>query len=193
MFVNFLVLFLCINTAFGLTAIPGQPTYLEGSQNCYYDPATAPELDPFIDGGTNANDFKDEIMFPTNSTATDVNFGDGTLFNSITESLEASYKAIETMKVFISTNIITATLDNVVFCIPDRVQTFDSIEDCTDHNYDWCATLTYPAQNPNYEGLYSQANPVWDYFTNSISIIAIVLMALTVFYWITGRGHILSS
>ena len=36
-------------------------------------------------------------------------------------------------------------------------------------------------------------NPMWQDFKNGIYVIFTVLLMVTLFYWITGRGHILSS
>ena len=192
MLLNIFMLFICLNTAWGITAIEGTPVYLEDGWDCYYDVGNV-QLDPTgTEGGIDL--VKDEMSFPTNSTSTDLNFGDGTVFNSITESLEASYKAIETMKNFVSSSYIGNTLDNVMMsCTLDKLQTFEDQAQCESHNYDFCDTLTYPAINPNYNGLYNQSNPVWDYMTDGLSIILFFLAIVSVFYWVTGRGHILSS
>ena len=37
------------------------------------------------------------------------------------------------------------------------------------------------------------ANVMWDYLKGGLQSVIGFLIALTIFYWITGRGHILSS
>lgn len=193
-FLKIMVIFLCLNTAWGITAIEGQPTYLEDGWQCFYDPTNV-NLDPTHDGTASQIDaVKDEMTFPTNSTVTDTLFGDGTPFNSISETLEASGKAIETMKNFASTSYLTDSLDNIMIdCQLDTVQTFQTQSECEAHNYTWCDDTnvipSYPATNPNYQGQYNKTNVVWDYITDAMGIMFAISAIVTMYYWITGRGH----
>jgi hypothetical protein len=147
------------------------------TSNCYYDDATAPPQDPIaaidslngtdILGNNTIDGFKGELLYPTN--ATNINgttSGDFLPFDSIFNSVEQIGKTLEVMKHFILGGVIEGVVDNVAF-------------NCS---FDQDGVLT--------KGPESQV--VTD-IKSGIYIIMGVLMIITAFYWITGRGHILSS
>ena len=45
MLLNIFMLFICLNTAWGITAVEGTPVYLEDGWDCYYDVDNV-QLDP---------------------------------------------------------------------------------------------------------------------------------------------------
>ena len=98
MFLNLLLFFMCLNIGFGLMYVPGHPlTMPESFGDCgpqYEDVAGDGQMKP-ISGtssiGSELDDIAEEMRLPTNSTSTTTPpSGDGTPFNQITESIEAS-------------------------------------------------------------------------------------------------------
>ena len=149
-----------------------------GSSNCYYDESTAPSQDPIANidslngsgllGNNTLDAFKDELLYPTN--ATDVNgtiSGDFLPFDSIFNSVEQIGKTLEIMKHFLLGGVIEGVIDNVAFSC----------------YFDNDGLLT---KDP---GEHEQITQI----KQGIYYIMGVLMIITAFYWITGRGHILSS
>ena len=50
---------------------------------------------------------------------------------------------------------------------------------------------TAPDYNPDYGTAVTPE--VWNYFTDGIEIIVGILLVITLWYWISGKAHILSS
>ena len=137
MFLNLLLLFMCLNLGFGLMHVPGHPLTIPDSYSeCmaqYEDALGDGQMKP-ISGtgsiGSELDDIAEEMRLPTNSTSTTTPpSGDGTPFNAITESIEASYKTMETMKNFITGGYVMNVLENLhIQC--DNRPTLDTEFEC---------------------------------------------------------------
>jgi len=108
----------------------------------------------------------DELRNPTNSTATDPGFGDGGVLNNFFDTVDQAAKAMEVLKHVISGDYIINTIDHFVL-------------DCS-----------YNATGHLVTGV---EHPVWTGLKEGINVLITLLMIFTLFYWATGRGHILTS
>jgi hypothetical protein len=186
MIINLWLLFICLNVAFGLVHVPGSPLsvyqYVPGN-NCFYPPGF--EADPVAQSPIGANDSIDsmedleqEMAFPTNSTnvgGTGVYEGDESPFGFL-DSLSRSLKSVETMLGIMTGGYVYATLDHIMIaCEQDK-----------DPN-----SSTYGTLIPMDDG--TGGNVMWDYIKTGFHLIIGFLIIITIFYWVTGRGHILSS
>lgn len=185
-----MTLFICLNVALGVLVSPGVPgspisisitnpswNSTTGDNNCFYDKDEKPPIDPLqsidslngtdIIGNNTLSDFKNELLYPTN--ATNINgttIGDFLPFDSILNSVEQIGKTLEVMKHFVLGGFIEGVIDNVAFnCYFDNTGKLTS--------------------GPEHQLVTDLKTGVY--------VIMSVLMIITVFYWITGRGHILSS
>ena len=171
----------------GLVHIPGSPlsAYQQGGpqDNCFYPPGFEP--DPVAQNPIGANDSIDsmtdlqqEMAFPTNSTNVDgagTYEGDESPFGFL-DSLSRSLKSVETMLGIMTGGYIFATHDHVMIaCEMDK-----------DPN---SATYNKLIQMDDGTG----GNAMWDYIKTSLHLVIGFLIIITIFYWVTGRGHILSS
>ena len=174
---NILTFFVCINIGMGVLASPGTPFYVNGTDNCFFPNATAPKPGDVagINGtlvGIPANqtgtidDLLGETANPTNSTLTDPLFGDGGVLNNFFDTVDQAAKVMEVMKNVISGEYITKVVDNFV------------------------VTCSYNGTGH----LVSSPEPdVWINLKTGIQVLFIMLTVFTLFYWATGRGHILTS
>ena len=107
-----------------------------------------------------------EFVYPTNSTLTDPLFGDNAVLNNFFDTVDQAAKGMEVMKHVISGTYITDTIDHfVISCY-----------------YDENGTLVTGAEHL-----------VWTGLKEGIKTLVMLLMVFTLFYWATGRGHILTS
>ena len=238
MWINLIMLFICLNFAIGMvTGVEGSPLYVvqqagECSPFPIYgedtDPNSptfgeqirlAPDVDPVAGRGqfTNMTDaIRGELVMPTNSTTTS-DFGDGEPFDALLEPATRGWKAMETMVHIVTGGYIadiiqhttlSCQLDNRAFLtgsINSLGQVVDDMENGNGHNCSEQTTangyqnnehLTVPCQNWTYGLWYDPTdgqNPMWDTFKYGINTIFLLLMGVTIFYWFSGRGHILSS
>lgn len=173
---NLLTFFVCINIGLSILISPGTPFYVNGTDNCFFPNSTAPRVTDFagvnatLTGGqanqtSTIDDLLGESVQPTNSTLTD-NFGDNTVLNNFFDTVDQAAKSMEVMRNVISGTYIFETMDNfVVTC-----------------HYDANGTLT------------SGAEPeLWTSLKDNIRALFVMLAVFTLFYWATGRGHILTS
>ena len=209
MFLNLLLLFMCLNLGFGLMHVPGHPLTIPDSYSeCmaqYEDALDDGQMKP-ISGtdsiGSELDDIAEEMRLPTNSTSTTTPpSGDGTPFNAITESIEASYKTMETMKNFITGGYVMNVLENLhIQC--DNRPTLDTEFECGEaygstpydpitYTFSSGASITYPCENPTFGD--PIVEPVWLYFRGGIEVLISFLLIVTLFYFITGRGTFLSN
>ena len=226
MFINILVLFICINFAIGLvTGVEGLPTYIDPTgQNCQiYDPNAVP-LDPTLGipsgQGTEfsgIDEFVDRVQHPTEDTETAEGVWSGvtTWWNSTVDAASAGWGAMSTMMNLVSGAYIFDILENVsITCHLDN-RAYLTTAVMYDGNGDTCAdlSLTVPCANPTFNQMIETDNTtcldddvesptynsqipcnyVWEEVKMGVNVIFSVLLAITLFYWLTGRGHILSS
>ena len=170
----------------GLVHIPGSPlsAYQQGGpqDNCFYPPGFEPDpvaQNPIGDGDSidSVSDLTTELQMPTNSTdnGTGTIEGDGNPFGFL-DSLSRSLKSVWVLGEIITGGYIFATLDHIMIaCEMDK-----------DPN-----SPTYMTMIPMDDG--TGGNAMWDYIKMGLHTIIGVLICLTLFYWVTGRGHILSS
>lgn len=194
---------------------PSSPTYGEQIGG-------APNIDPVIGNEfgdvQNINDLTGEMIVPTNSTSTDTSYqGDGNPFNALTEPAVRGWKALETMLNVVSGGYIFDIIENASLdCTLDKRALLTTAEECAATP----AADPAPCTNPYYGQLVKpkvvtnvQAecdaqygvgvdtapcfvnanNAMWDAFKTGIYVIFSMLMMITIFYWLTGRGHILSG
>ena len=169
MIMNLITLFLAINMATNVVFLPGSPFYVNGTDNCYYNQTAVNNTDLFEvpSLGVNASNVRDQFEYPTNGTWNGTALeGAGNVYDSITEAGEQLYKAGELMRNIVLGGFIDSVIDNVVLnCYFD---TDGRLTQGTDH-------------------------AVWTQFKDGISLIMLFLLILTVWYHISGRGHLLSS
>ena len=171
---NLLTLFVCINLPMGMLSVPGTPFYVNGTDNCFFPSAGAPGVDPttgvptILINGTVANSTSllDEFIEPTNSTATNPLFGDNVVLNNFFDTVDQAAKSMELLKHVISGDYITDTIDHFVI------------------------SCSYNATGHLVVGT---EHPVWTGLKTGIKTLVTLLMVFTLFYWATGRGHILTS
>ena len=223
MYLNLLTIFICINFAVGMvTGVEGSPLYVEvGENECAIypiqkvdnDPSSptygeviraAPPVDPIegrnILGYQNMTDATHSgLVNPTNSTDVNGGTGDGSIFDPITEAADAAKKGLYLMVkgvtggyIFdiMSHTTLNCQLDNRAMLTTITMEN-GSGETCADQS------LTVPCLNSTYgtwiDPTEDGVNPMWDNFEGGIQVIFSLLLAITLMYWITGRGHLLSS
>lgn len=171
---NILTLFVCINIGMGILAVPGTPFYVNGTENCYFPATGSPGFDPtlgnipnIIQGNqsANASSVLGELVEPTNSTNTD-DFGDGNIFNNFFDTVDQAAKSMEVMRHVISGGYIMDTIGHfVVSC-----------------SFNETGHLVSGGEHQ-----------VWTTFKDGVQVLVFMLGIFTLFYWATGRGHILTS
>ena len=151
-----------------------------------------------------------ELLYPTNSTqvAPGVWEGAGEFFNPITEPIERQYKSLETMGNMLTGGYIIGLLNHVhIDCVMDNDKTSPTFGKLVRQSTGYCTTFAANSTQPIYNngissadcissnGIWAgdDANVMWDYLKGGLQSVIGFLIALTIFYWITGRGHILSS
>ena len=222
MYLNLLVLFICVNFAVGLvTGVEGSPLHVgdvqEGECHPYPiyddDPASptygeyvAPAVDPVIGRGitglTDMADVEQEMRHPTNSTDTDPSWlGDENPFNAISEAASRGWKGMETMMNIVTGGYImdiiehttlNCQLDSKAFLTTqaecDLQAPPDNVAPCENATYGMWVDPMDCAPEPA-----GTCNAMWNTFKGGIQVIFGMLLVITIFYWITGRGHMLSS
>ena len=219
MYMNLLLLFICINVFLPLMTVEGLPFY--NPDSCFYHADTAPSSDPasLVENSSgvqyNTTSLMQEMRSPTNST-------DGTMFDSITEPYEQLYQGLDTAKEYILGGYITKIIDHVsIDCVTDASLTSDrypngrAVIGYVDNNptstsYNQLITKyvdsgsgtwlnnscgsddrtngLIPASTPCYV-----ENEVLNMFKGGINLIMGFLIVFLIFYWITGKGHLITS
>jgi hypothetical protein len=158
----------------GMISMPGTPFYVNGTENCFF-PSGGPGFDPtsnvpatlYPNGTVVAyNSTLQEFVEPTNSTNTDPLFGDQTVLNNFFDTVDQAAKSMELLKHVISGGYIMDTINHFTISC-----SFNE----TGH------IITEPE------------HPVWTNLKEGINVLITLLMVFTLFYWATGRGHILTS
>ena len=143
-------------------------------------------------------------------------------WNSIADAASKGWAAMETMMNMVSGGYIVDIIENTsIDCSIDNRALLSTVEECSALPTPVAAPCTNPyygqmskprvvstvaqecsdafAKNPPEANkatapcLKDAVNPMWDQFKAGIYVIFTVLLMVTLFYWITGRGHILSS
>jgi len=197
---NLLLLFICLNVFLPLMTVEGLPFY--NPDSCYYHADTAPNADPAVLAGTTSSDLQVEMGAPTNSTS-------GNPFDPITEPFEQLYSAGDTIRQYILGGYVGTVIDHVaVNCVIDPATDKSVIAyyetDTSSAHYNtlikkyipnsagtgWddntCGAST--AQVPCY-----QENTVLSQFKTGVDLIMAFLIIFLIFYWITGKGHLITS
>lgn len=179
---NLLTLFVSINIGMGILSVPGTPFYSNSTENCFF-PSTGPwaqggnPADPTLNrvpddivgsNTTNANitSVLTEFVEPTNSTNTDPTFGDNEVMNNFFDTVDQAAKSMEIMRHVISGGYIMDTVDHFVL-------------DCY--------------YNETGHLVRDNEHAVWTNLKTGIQTLIFLLGVFTLFYWATGRGHILTS
>ena len=114
------------------------------------------------DNNMNATDLQDAMFTPENG---------GTVFDSITQTLERSAQSINVFFDIIGGGYITSFIEKTAIgCEYDTNQS-----------------------SPTYQQWIAVYNPVWEGFKSIFHTIIIVLTIVTAFYILSGRGFLLSS
>jgi|TARA_B100001245_G_C22879311_1_gene422795 hypothetical protein len=206
-----------------VTGVEGSPLYVEVEDNdCNIYPITgadvddtdgdgdvteiiriAPAVDPIegrnILGLSNMTEATQGLTNPTNSTDVNGGTGDGSIFDPITEAADAAKKGLYLMTKVVTGGYIldivehttlNCQLDNRAMLTTQSMENGDG-ESCAEQSLSVpCLNSTYGTWiDPTEDGV----NPMWDNFEGGIQVIFSLLLAITLMYWITGRGHLLSS
>ena len=206
---NILLLFICINVFLPLMTVEGLPFY--NPDSCYYHANKAPDEDPAtVMAGQTSQTLMQEMRSPTNST--DPN---NTPFDFITEPVEQLYTGLDTAKEYIVGGYVTSVIDHIsIQCVTDpslaSTQYPDgrSVIGYIDNNpssgtygqmikkyHDNGAggwTDNSCSQNNNASGCFIE-NEVIEHFKTGINIIMAFLIIFLLFYWLSGKGHLITS
>lgn len=125
--------------------------------NIDLDTVTPNELSP-----RTMSEVQDELTNPENN---------GTVFDSITQTLERSADALDTMIDIVTGGYIIAFIDKTAI---------------------GCEIDTDPTSS-TYNQYIPINNPVWNEFKNIIRAVVALLTIVSLVYLLAGRGHILSS
>lgn len=200
---NLLLLFICINVFLPLMTVEGLPFY--NPDSCYYHTDSAPNSDPatHMAGGFTSETLRDEMQMPTNGTDPLLN-----PFDPITEPFEQLYQALDTAKEYIVGGYVGKMIDHVAINCELDPTTGQSVigyvdNDPSSSSYNVLITKYYDdgngawadntcgestAQTPCY-----QQNEVLTHFKTGVDVIMAFLIIFLIFYWITGKGHLISS
>jgi len=192
-----------------VTGVEGSPLHVgvQDDGECHPYPVSdgdgerlAPEVDPVIGRGitgmNNMTDIEREMQFPTNSTDSDPSWaGDGNPFNAISEAASRGWKGMETMMNIVTGGYIMDIIEHTTLnCQLDSRAFLTTQAECDQqappHNVAPCQNATYGMWIDPLDGA---DNAMWTTFKSGIQVIFGMLLVITIFYWITGRGHMLSS
>ena len=206
---NIILLFICLNVFLPLMTVEGLPFY--NPDSCYYHANTAPDEDPAISPNNNlggSQSVMDEIRSPTNST-------DSQPFDFITEPVEQLYSGANTAKEYIVGGYVTSIIDHIaVQCVTDpslastqypdgrsvigyidnnpQSSTYTQmIKKYHDNGAGGWTDNTCPDTNPP-SGCFIK-NEVIEHFKTGINLIMAFLIIFLLFYWLTGKGHLITS
>lgn len=147
------------------------------ADNCFYSTQN-PLLNgtnPIVDGNEglanlgiqNSSSLRDQAQYPTNTTwIGNITDGIGNTFNSIYESGEQLFKYGEMMRAIILGGFIDRVIDNIAF-------------NCY---FDNDGVLTQGAETA-----------FWENLKLGINAIILFLLILTVWYHLSGKGHLLTN
>jgi len=187
LYLNLFLLFVCINFGLGILTVAGTPlTAPPNLQDCFLDRGNVSLINNTQVAGSLGNNVlqvKSEFMVPVNNTAAGSPIGETGLGPDSSQELNQLedfnpfiiVNALVTMKNFATGGHIMEVIDNMaVQC------DFTGSPDPT---------------SPDYNDQYGTAvtPEVWNYFTDGFEIIVGILLVITLWYWISGKAHILSS
>lgn len=181
--------------------VEGLPFY--NPDSCYYHAESAPDADPAVLAGTTSDALQVEMGAPTNST--DPN---NAIWDPITEPFEMLYSAGDTIRQYVLGGYVGTVIDHVaVNCVIDpateksvigyyETDTSSSVYNqlitkYTDDGSGGWIDNTCPDNNPPV-GCY-QENTVLKQFKTGVDLIMAFLIIFLIFYWITGKGHLITS
>lgn len=196
MYLNLFLLFVCINFGMGILTVAGTPlTAPPNLQDCFLDRTQVSLINDTTTAGSLGNSVlqaKSEFMIPKNNTETGSPIGATGLGPDNSEQLDQIEEfnpfiivnALITMKNFATGGHIMEVVDNMTFQC-----------DFTGSPNQYLDPPTNSIVNPDYNANYGQAvtPEVWNYFTDGVEIIVGILLVITLWYWISGKAHILSS
>ena len=188
--------------------VEGLPFY--NPDSCYYHAGKAPNADPAVLAGTTSDALQIEMGAPTNSTS-------GNPFDPITQPFEQLYSALDTIRQYVLGGYVGTVIDHVsVNCVMDPSTVVNNDPDTmrsvigyyetntSSPHYNTLITKYIPntagtawvdntcgastAQVPCYE-----ENTVLSQFKTGVDLIMAFLIIFLIFYWITGKGHLITS
>lgn len=165
MITHIFILVLCLNGSLYMVNLEGSPFATDiGNGSCLNHQFTEDDITNISPTG----DGTTTTQLLNNMTNPE---SGGTIFDPITQTLERSADSIDTMVDMVTGGYILSFADKVVIS---------------------CGLDTNP-ESETYNQIIPIENPVWDAFKLTFRAIIVVLTTLTLFYWLSGRGHILSS
>jgi len=194
LYLNLFLLFICLNFGLGIMTVAGTPlTAPPNLQDCFLDRNNVTLItNSSIGVGKTVETAKDSFMIPTNNTATGSPLGDTGLGPDSSQQLDQIEEfnpfiivnALITMKNFATGGHIMEVVDNMSFQC-----------DFTGSPNQYLDPPTNSIVNPDYNDQYGQAvtPEVWNYFKAGIETVVGILLVITLWYWISGKAHILSS
>lgn len=163
---HLIILAICINGALYMATMDGSPyaTTLGGGGSCLPHTFTEDDIVNLSPDGDGTT--TTQLL----GNVTNPESG-GTIFDPITQTLERSADSIDTMIDLATGGYILNLADKVVIS----------------------CEIDQDPQSETHNQIVPVVNPVWDAFKLIFRAIIVVLTTLTIFYWLSGRGHILSS
>jgi hypothetical protein len=169
MYINIIILVLCLNFALGLGHIPNTPiTIPDAYEKCFLE--------------------YDNVQFIqlVNGTYVPVNTGaeiaalqqslNNTGYDPITENIESVYQAGVTVRNFLLGGYIVNVIDNISFsCELQDTNENGQLDPVTE-------------DNPGGDQYMPVQSDVWAYFTGGIQIIFGFMLVLVIFYIVTGKS-----
>lgn len=206
---NLLLLFICLNVFLPLMTVEGLPFY--NPDSCYYHAGKAPSADPAVLAGTTSDALKVEMGAPTNST--DPN---NAPWDPITEPFEMLYSAGDTIRQYVLGGYVGTVIDHVAInCEMDPSTIVNNDPKTMRSVIGYIETNT---NSPHYNQLITkytadgsggwidntcsttntasdcyQQNEVLAQFKTGVDLIMAFLIIFLIFYWITGKGHLITS
>lgn len=168
MYLSIFLFFMCVNFSLGILTVPNSPLYL--TDNCYF-PSTEIDSEGNRIGGA---PLVDPALLDGTESMSDIVGELKSPTNSTTT--DTSWGGGEVLNTFTDpfartykaiewfTNFVTGGF---------VLEVLRNVGTCTTGN------------DPN--------NPIWDYIIGGIEVVMLFLISITVFYFVTGRGGLLSS
>ena len=218
-----MVLFICVNACLSLVNIPGSPISAPYDSCYSPGFGTGPGNDPVANNSDKVNagsatevenmaDMIGEVQNPTQQTEVSEGVWSGPVdwWNSATNSIERSYKSIVALGHLITGGYLMDTLDHVtISCVIDTDVASPTYNQLIRNESGYCIDETHANYSvaQQYEfvvegdeshcttvgGTWNTGNAMWNTIKGAVQVIFGFLVILTLYYWISGRGHILSS
>jgi len=206
MYMNLILLFICINMFLPLANINGLP--FANSSDCYFDETQLPSIDPAMSvngSNSNTNTVLEEMRSPTHMN--------GTIsmpWDPIAEPFEMLYQTLMTAKDFVLGGYITGVIDSfssTCVTVPDSDPMHSTIGYKDKNIYSptygqniYKTNLIDGADNTcsstwtaGEQTTCFQSNVVLEQLKIGVNVLMGFLIIFLIFYWVTGKGHLITS